>query len=223
MENAQNDLLRGFQKIMEKSIEANTQIMKATSETFTNLLTKSPELADLQKLNTEVLNNTISNFMEINLKYAENLIDLGVQLSNDVASFVESLDKKENVETVVAEKVKATAPPAPPQKSELRLSGEQGESVVVTFELNSSSDKKQKGTFKASRCTSDETGKLTNIRLKFSPESFNIAPGGKVDIEISANIPKSSQPGSYRSNVIVDGFDDTQFDVVVYVDEKAKS
>lgn len=218
MENAQNDLLKGFQKIMEKSIEANTQIMKATSETFSNLLTKSPQVADLQKLNTEVLKNTVSNLMEINLKYAENLIDLGVQLSNDVASFVESLDKKEPAETVVVEKVKAT-----PQKSELRLSGKPGEMVVVTFELNSSADKAQKGTFKATRCIADETGKPTNIRLKFSPESFKIAPGGKADIEISANIPKSSLPGSYRSNVTVEGFENTQFDVVVYVEENAKS
>ncbi len=217
-EDKQNDLLKGIQKIMEKSIEANTQIMKATSETFTNLISKKPEWSDLQKLNTDVLNNTISNFMEINLKYAENLIDLGVQLSNDVSSFVESLDKKEASEVVVEDKVKAMR-----RKSELRLSGKRGETVVANFELNSSSDEEQKGTFKATRCTSDDTGKLTNIRLKFAPNSFKIAPGGKVDIEISATIPKSSQAGSYRSNVNVLGFENTQFDVVIYVEEKAKS
>ena len=52
MENTdnKNDLLKGFQKIMEKSIEANTQIMKATSETFTNLVSKQPDWSDLQKL-----------------------------------------------------------------------------------------------------------------------------------------------------------------------------
>ena len=217
MENKEqkNDLLKGFQKIMEKSIEANTQIMKATSETFTNLVSKQPDWSDLQKLNSDVLNSTISNFMEINLKYAESLIDLGVQLSNDVSNFVESLDKKENAEVIVEEKVKATQ-----QKSELRLSGQRGETIVANFELNNSAETEQKGTFKASRCIADDTGKLTNIRLKFSPKSFKIAPGGKVEIEISASIPKSAKAGSYRSNVSIKGFDNTQFDVIVYVEEK---
>jgi hypothetical protein len=107
------------------------------------LLTKNPDWSDLQKLNSDVLSNTISNFMEINLKYAENLIDLGVQLSNDVSSFVETLNKKEASEVVV-ENVKAS-----PQKTELRLSGQKGETVVVTFVLNSSAEEEQKGTFEA--------------------------------------------------------------------------
>ena len=220
MENSdkQNDFLKGFQKIMEKSIEANTQILKATSETFTNLLSKSPEWADLEKLNKSVLNNTISDFMEINMNYAENLIDLGVQLSADVAAFVESLNKKESTEPMVDEKVKAS-----PKKSELRLSGQKGETLVANFTLNSSADTDQKGTFKATRCTAEASGKSTNIRLKFAPQSFKIAPGGKADIEITANIPKTTASGSYRSNVVVEGFEDTQFDVVIYVEEKAKT
>ncbi len=218
MENTQTELIKGIQKIMEKSIEANAQILKATSETFSSLLSKPPKMDDLQKLNAEVLSSTISNFMEINLKYAESLIDLGLQLSKDMSAFAESLDKNENPEAGV--NVKATSPP---QDSALRLSGKPGETVVAAFVLNNNAAVDQNGTFKAGRCMSDATGKLTNIWLKFNPDSFKIAPGEKTDIEISAAIPKSSKPGSYRSAVTVEGFNDTRFEVVVFVEEPVNS
>ena len=163
--------------------------------------------------------------MELNLKYAESLIDLGVQLSNDLSSFVENLNKKESEEAVASNNVKAAPQTsrATPKATEFRLSGKAGESVQATFVLNSNTDVEQKGIFKATRCMNQATGKFTNMYLKFSPGSFKIPPGGEVEIEVSTNLPKSAKAGTYHSNVIIKGFDNTQFGVVVYVEEKVKS
>ncbi|MEZ4851950.1 MAG: hypothetical protein R3B93_25770 [Bacteroidia bacterium] len=238
----------GFQEVINKYVEANYQIVEQGTKAFSKALNNKIETPDLQKLGNEIIGGAFSKMMEIHLKYAENLIDLGVKLSSDIASFYETVEKKQETEKAAAEvfddqsfevvneeiSVEETFKEEVPNKeenqsnqpafteqkrSEMFLAGTPGDTLVSTFQLNGVEEEVKKGKFKASRCQSESTGKMTNMWVKFNPNPFELHPGKTTEIEISVNIPPSAQAGNYRSHVTVDGFDNSQFDVLIEVEE----
>ncbi|MCB0843515.1 MAG: hypothetical protein KDE26_09710 [Bacteroidetes bacterium] len=238
--------LEGFQEVINKYVEANYQIVEQGTRAFSKALNNKIETPDLQKLGNDIIGGAFSKMMEIHLKYAENLIDLGVKLSSDIASFYETIEIRQETEKteiieeqdfevvneesstektlqeeVLHQEESDSIQPAFSEKkrSEMVLVGVPGDTLVSTFQLNGVEEEVKKGKFKASRCQSEDTGKMTNMWVKFNPNPFELYPGKTTEIEISASIPQSAQVGRYQSHVTVEGFDNSQFEVLIEVEE----
>lgn len=219
------DWVKNSQKLMEKSFEANTKMLKAAANSFSNIMSRKTDWNDLQKFNNRVFKHTVTNVLELNLKYAESLINLSLQFSKDLNHFLAEVDDAEDADSeIINDNVSQTQRNAQSYAAQnlIQIIGENGETTYTTFTLNNTANIEREGTFRNSRCISDETGKFTNIWIKFDPESFKIPPGGKQEIEISATIPKSSEAGSYRCTASIEGFENTNFEIVVFVQAKAE-
>jgi len=73
-EKSQNEIINAWQSLIEQSVKANTAFLKESAKLFTSLLSQKTEAKDLLKINTEVLNAAVNNFIKLNITNTENLI-----------------------------------------------------------------------------------------------------------------------------------------------------
>ena len=212
----QNEWLKDIERLFVKSAEANKQMLKDSAATMKRVLSGKAKIAD--GLNAEDLGKTMSDWLRLNLRYTENMIDLGLSWSKSVA---ELFLPKEAATAEVVSSSRNASPPPPPAHHEIVMSGDAGETIATSLQLNSSLPGIQKGHFEATNFRQDGTGKFASIALSFDPENFEIPPGESVSATLAVVVPKSIQPASYRSKVVVHGFENTAFDLVVQVSRPA--
>jgi hypothetical protein len=64
--------------------------------------------------------------------------------------------------------------------------------------------------------------RATDLELLIEPKEFELSPGEACPFEVTVFIPADTPVGSYRSQVIIAGFEDSQFDVLLEVQAPAE-
>src|SRR5437879_1443245 len=88
-----NEIIDALQSLIDKSVKANTAFLQESGKIFTGLLSKKLDVKDLQELNNQVMSDAVTNFIKMNIKHTENLMDFGVNVSRSIVSFLDNVNK----------------------------------------------------------------------------------------------------------------------------------
>ncbi len=213
--NNQNDWIKEAERVYKKTMEANKQMLEDSSAAIGRLFKDgmnkdgSSSAGDWGKL--------MKDWLNINLRYTESLIHLGLDWSKSVAELLQS---KETATTPSNETPAATkAPsPAPTQDNrEIVMAAHPGETVATSLHLQNSRPEAQSGRFEATKFRQEGTGKFSQISLSFEPAQFEIPALQSVPVVLAMKVPDSTPPANYRSRVVVHGFEDAKFDLALQV------
>ena len=214
-EKSQNEIINAWQSLIEQSVKANTAFLKESAKLFTSLLSQKTEPKDLLKINTEVLNAAVNNFIKLNITNTENLMNFSANVSRSFFSFADSKNNTDNnpaQQAEVSSNIVST-------KNEVNLSVRQGEKISTSFYLNSHNAFAQNGKFNYGDFIDQTTGKKAAISMLISPMEFILEPGKSLKIDISINAINNIDPGKYKSTVRLEGMDNQEFDIVADVIE----
>ena len=214
-EKSQNEIINAWQSLIEQSVKANTAFLKESAKIFTSLLSQKTEAKDLLKINTDVLNAAVNNFIKLNITNTENLMNFSANVSRSFFSFADSKNNTENnpaQQTEVSTNIVNT-------KNEVNLSVKQGEQISTSFYLNSHNAFAQNGKFNYGDFIDQTTGKKAAISMLISPMEFILEPGKSLKIDISIDTINNIDPGKYKSTVRLEGMDNQEFDIVADVIE----
>src|SRR4051812_27357798 len=89
----QNEIVTALQDLMEKSIKANAEFVQQSGKIFTGLLSQKLEAKDFVEMNNKVLADAMNNFIKMNIQHTQNLMDFGVNVSRNIVSFMENVNK----------------------------------------------------------------------------------------------------------------------------------
>src|SRR5437868_3741375 len=123
---SKNEIIKAWQNLIEQSVKANTAFLEESAKLFTDLLSKKTETKDLLKINTNVLNTAVNNFVKLNVANTENLMNFGVTVSRSFFSFA---DTKSNAGNSSGKEEAAENPvePVTAARNQINLSVKQGE------------------------------------------------------------------------------------------------
>jgi len=214
-EKSQNEIINAWQSLIEQSVKANTAFLKESAKLFTSLLSQKTEAKDLLKINTEVLNAAVNNFIKLNITNTENLMNFSANVSRSFFSFA---DSKNNTDNNPAQQAEVSSNIVN-TKNEVNLSVRQGEKISTSFYLNSHNAFAQNGKFNYGDFIDQTTGKKAAISMLISPMEFILEPGKSLKIDISINAINNIDPGKYKSTVRLEGMDNQEFDIVADVIE----
>jgi len=214
-EKSQNEIINAWQSLIEQSVKANTAFLKESAKLFTSLLSQKTEAKDLLKINTEVLNAAVNNFIKLNITNTENLMNFSANVSRSFFSFA---DSKNNTDNNPAQQAEVSSNIVN-TKNEVNLSVRQGEKISTSFYLNSHNAFAQNGKFNYGDFIDQTTGKKAAISMLISPMEFILVPGKSLKIDISINAINNIDPGKYKSTVRLEGMDNQEFDIVADVIE----
>lgn len=218
--NNQNDFLKSVERILSKSADANRQMLEDSVKMAKQVLSGKTKLTD--NLNADDLGKTMSDWLQLNLRYTETMIDLGVSWSKSVAElFQPKAAATPAPEAETATDSKEAAPPPPTERHEIVMAGNAGETIATSLQLKSSLPGIQKCSFEATKFREEGTGKFAAILLSFDPAQFEISDGESVSATLTVAVPEKLQPSTYRSQVVVHGFENTTFDLVVQTNHPA--
>ena len=214
-EKSQNEIINAWQSLIEQSVKANTAFLKESAKIFTSLLSQKTEAKDFLKINTEVLNAAVNNFIKLNITNTENLMNFSANVSRSFFSFADSKNNTDNNPAQQAE----VSTNIVNTKNEVNLSVKQGEKISTSFYLNSHNAFAQNGKFNYGDFIDQTTGKKAAISMLISPKEFTLESGKSLKIDISISATNNINPGKYNSTVRLEGMDNQEFDIVVDVAE----
>src|SRR4051794_21370222 len=124
----QNEIVTALQELMERSVKANTEFLQHSAKIFTGMLSRKLEAKDLFELNNKVMGDAMNNFIKMNIQHTQNLMDFGVNVSRNMVSFIENVNK--NTGTNVAEPVSQNDQQANQNgKGQINLQAKQGQQI----------------------------------------------------------------------------------------------
>ncbi len=211
--NGQNDWVKDVERIFKKSVEANKQMVTDSAAAMKRLVSDQPKGADGNNFSQRM-----NDLFQLNLKYTERLIDLGLEWSNSMANLLSQQGTTPRAEPAqTAERTVPPPPPPPPaERHQISMTGHPGETIANILQMQSSRPGTQYGRFEATSFVHADTGSPAHIGLAFDPQQFEIPPGQVVPATISVMLPAALEPATYLCEVIVDGFEDTAFVLVVH-------
>ncbi|MEO8765862.1 MAG: hypothetical protein ABI416_16290 [Ginsengibacter sp.] len=212
----QNDIISAWQSLIEQSVKANTSFLEESARIFTDLISKKTDPKDLLKINTDVLNSAVNNFIKLTVTNSENLMKFGVTVSRSFFSFGDTKTGTDSPCNDEAEK--PIEPVAPAPRNEINLSVKQGEKITTSFYLNSHNAFAQNGNFYFGNFI-DSAGSTGALSMAISPKEFILEPAKSLKVDISIDAANGVAPGKYKSTVRLDGMDNQEFDIVVDVAE----
>jgi hypothetical protein len=209
-----NELLSTLRSLMDKSFKANATLLKGSGRVLTSLLAQKMGSKDLTELNKRVLNVAFTDFVKMQIKHTEELMDLGVQVSQNIVSFIDKASGP------------ATGSPKPAASentgqanNQINLSVRPGEQLSTSFFLNNNSALSQSGKFYYEDFIDSVTGKKVVLSMLLSPREFTIEPGQSLKVDLNIGATSDVVPGKYRASIRLDGMNGEKFDIVVQVME----
>jgi hypothetical protein len=206
----QHDIVNALQGLIDKSVKANAAFLEESGKIFTGLLSKKLEPQDIQELNHSIVNDAVKNFITMNIRHTENLMDFGVNVSRSIVSFIDRINKNNG----------GAASPGKPggaSRSQIRMAVAQGGQVSSAFFLNSHNSYAQNGNFHFDEFVDSSTGARAPLSMIMSPAEFVLEPAQSLKIEVMVAAPKSVVPGMYKTTVRLNGMDKQEFDIAVEV------
>jgi len=226
--NQPDELLQGFEQLARKYAELNLLFWKEGAKMLTHWAT-DPSNRDV---GNSALRESFNDWLAISHQHIDDLMDLGKHASH---RFNEAYHNAATIkQTARSEPPDATVQPAqkmpsapnteqPHQHVELKLSGLPGETILSGFNLKSANGEQRNGNFEASLFHPENGGAaIPGFRPVFQPDVFWIMPGIDMPVGIEAALPSELQPGIYRAHVVVHGFEQSSFDVVLTVEKEKK-
>ncbi len=230
--NQPDELLQGFEQLARKYAELNLLFWKEGAKMLTHWAS-NPGNTSASK---DALRDSFHDWLTISHQHVDDLIDLGKHAAHRFNEAFENTAtaKSSSEKTAQPEPPTATVQPSskmpfapnaeqPHQHVELKLSGLPGETIVSGFNLKSANGEQRNGNFEASLFHPENGGAaIPGFRPVFQPENFWIMPGIDMPIGIEAALSPELPPGIYRAHVVVHGFEQASFDVVLTVEKGKK-
>ncbi|HRD80061.1 MAG: hypothetical protein IAE84_17320 [Saprospiraceae bacterium] len=208
-QNTNGDLVKDFERVVKKAIEANTTYYKEAAAALQNLYSGKTELSGSNVM--ESLSEAWTSLVKLQLRYAENLYDLQLHWSKNMAHqpAPAAAPQQTNIEPV-------------PERKVMTMTGESGQSLEFLLHFNSRDAETRHCKFILSGFVDAANGAAAPLLLVCEPESFVLIPGQTTEVRFSVNIPETAGPGAYRNTVTVAGYDDSIFDLIVVVQPPAE-
>jgi hypothetical protein len=230
------ELLQGFEQLMVKYVELNRTFLEESPKMFARLAA-NPANADVcYEVGKEALRKSVNDWLELSHRHIDDLISLSKTSAERFYAVFEN-------STAQAVKEKASGPPReqqPERPSEnapeyptaetlvrrvgLNLKGRPGEIIISNFTLKSANDKQRKGRFESTPFqTVDGAESPPSFQPVFIPDDFVIMPGVDLPVKIETELPLEMPPGTYRAHVMVHGFEQASFYVVLSVEKPSST
>ncbi len=212
-----NDWIKEAEQVYKKAMETNKQLLADTSAAMGRIFSvgakkeESPNGGDFGKL--------MGDWYKINLRYTESLINLGLDWSKSMAELLQpkKTEAASSNETPTASKAPNAA--SAQGRQEIVMAANPGETVATSLHLQNSHPVAQSGRLDATKFRQEGTGWFSQIGLSFEPQQFEIPAGQSVPVVLAMKVPDNTTPANYRCKVVVHGFDDAEFDLVLQVNE----
>lgn len=207
--NNSNDLVKDFERVVRKAIEANTAYYREAAAALQRVYSGKSGYSGQEMMDS--LADAYTSLVKLQLQYAENLYELQFCWSKNMAQHSAPAPSVETAEAVQVE-------PAPQRKA-MTLNSAAGESPALLLRLQSRDAGTRHCRFEHTGFSDAKTGKAAPLSLLCEPDSFTLDPGQEVEAHLEVNIPGNAAPGAYINTVTVHGYDDSIFDLIVVVEE----
>jgi len=207
--NSANDLIKDFERVVKKAIEANTAYYQEAASALQRAYSGKSEMSGPAVMDS--LADALTSLVKLQLRYAENLYDLQLTWSKNMAH---------NPKTAPAFETACEAPEAP--RKTMTLSGSPGETAALILHLNSRDAAPRHCRFEHTGFFNAADGHAAPLTLICEPESFTLVAGQEVETRLVVSILETAMPGAYRNTITVLGYDDSIFDLIVVVHPKAE-
>lgn len=204
-QNTGGDLVKDFERVVKKAIEANTAYYKEAAAALQDLYAGKTELSGSNVMDS--LSEAWTSLVKLQLRYAENLYDLQLNWSKNMAH---------KASPSVADSPSVSAQPAPERKI-MTMTGEPGQSADFLLHFNSRDAETRHCKFMLSGFVDAANGEVAALHLTCEPESFSLVAGHTTEVRFNVSIPATAKPGAYRNTIHVVGYDDSIFDLIVVV------
>ncbi len=205
-----NDLVKDFERVVKKAIEANTAYYKEAAAALQRVYSGKSELSGQAVVDS--LADAFTSLVKLQLRYAENLYDLQHRWSKDMA--------QQGAHAAADNAGPVQVAPEPERKS-MTLSSPPGETPALMLRLHSRDSAARHCRFEHTGFAYAQTGKAAPLSLVCDPESFSLTSGQEVEAKLVVGIPENAEPGAYLNTVTIHGYDDSVFDLIVVVEPKA--
>ena len=198
-----------FESLLSKSIEANKVFLKEGGRIFEDLSKSKNNTNFLNILNNEVVKDSFNEFVKINTNHLNNMIDFSLK-------FVDKMKNSDSSESTTAADIEEPS-------FILEKSVEAGNIVNFQFLLDNVKTETVKCELIHNGYTlQSDVEKIENFNTEFSPQSFELKEGEAKPVMISILIPANTNPGFYKNNVQVKGFEPAYFSIQLTVTEKVQ-
>lgn len=205
MSTKKSDIGNDLEGLFKKTIEINTRYFKEGTELVRRMSKTSKSGADLNFFQPEQMASAFTAFARLNLEHYQNVLDLGLKLTQQVVSEPVS-DDVENDFGEPAFELSGTV--TPERKAKL------------DFLLDNTLNEQVKCQFKNTDFISDTDPDLHYaFHTEFSPQSFMLDPGDSQRVTIEIGIEPEVKPGDYTSRVEVLGFEPLFFLIKLNIPE----
>ena len=215
--NQEQNVIEAWQSLIEKSIKANTEFLQESGKIFTNLLSKKPDVNNLQDMNKQLMSDAVNNFVKMNIKHTENMMDFGMNVSKSLTSFLDKVSKSATTTTTEQTPSQNTN-----GSNKINLSIQQGQQITTSFYLNSHNAFAQSGKFNYGDFV-DASGNSVGLTLAMAPKEFTLDPGKSIKVDISITASADVPLACYKTTVKLEGMDNQEFDITVDVLENKPS
>jgi hypothetical protein len=208
MSEEKTGLAKDIEELVNKTIEANKFFMSESSNIlkhFTNQDTKNKSANFIQP---DTISNAFNAYLKLNLQHAKNLIDLGVGLVKQSVTPASEPAAANETATVAEPAFILTAEVLAGDKAQLQFVLDNVKDQTVLCKLVNTDYTAQNKTLEPKK-----------ISTRFVPQSFELKPGGAQTVKIVVTTDKHCEPGSYTSNVQVQGFEPAFFSITLTIKE----
>jgi hypothetical protein len=197
------------ERLIHKTIEVNRLWWLNPPERIRGILNTPDGVKQWQQVAQNAWLNAYTGLAKMYFQHVENVLDYSLQLAKQ-------LQVQSDTAAVSPTSVER------PKAAILPLSGQSGAVAKTAFALNSKASQVQAGQISCMPFFSELDERATDLELLIEPKEFELSPGEACPFEVTVFIPADTPVGSYRSQVIIAGFEDSQFDVLLEVQAPAE-
>jgi hypothetical protein len=205
-----------LEELISEASRYNTEVISETTKFLTKMDSSKLNMKYFNNLQENILSDAIQKIVTLNVNYAKELMQMGIDLTKKLNETSEGMEANSNVSK-------------PPMKSsvsafKLETSATQGEEATTAFLLNSDKEtpilcKVQNVNF---QLDSDQSVSL-DFKTEYSPQLFELIKGVAQRVDVKINIPATTPEGVYTSKINVAGFEHTHFDLIINVLKKTRA
>lgn len=196
------------ERLISKTIEVNQLWWANPPEQISGILNTPDRIKQWQQVTQKAWLNAYTGLTKMYFQHVENVLDYSIQLAKQLHFQSDAV-----VPPTSTEMPKATILP---------LKGQIRSFAKTAFALNSKASQMQAGQITCMPFISELDDRAANLELLIEPKEFELNPGEACPFEVTVFIPAETPVGSYRSHVIIAGFEDSQFDVLLEVQAPAE-
>lgn len=199
------ELFKGVNRAVKKSVEANNAYWQDMAITWKQLYT-GPKGASVDGI-VETLSDSWKHWIQLQSKYVESLLEIQ---STSPSTAPENKTEVFEEATVVKE-----------QRKEMSMRGVAGETAVMLLRLRNNDTGQYSCQLTTNGFFDFSTGQPSAFFLKFNPETFLLLPNDELEVQLYVSIPTETKPGQHRATIVIEGYKNSIFDLVLLVENQA--